>query len=243
MIDRATLLLVEDDPVVRTFLADNLTADGYEMLVADTARDALRALEFHRPDLAIVDLRLPDGSGLDLLRRVRDADGISSRLDPTLPLIVLTGSAGELDRIRGFELGADDYVAKPFAYSELKLRIGAVLRRTHERLNRGLLRVGELEIDPAARVATLRGRRLPLATKEFALLRALATAPTTVFTKEELLREIWGYRSPGQTRTLDAHACRVRRKLARHGDRFIVNVWGVGYRLVDGPVAGEEAAA
>jgi DNA-binding response OmpR family regulator len=233
--DRATLLLVEDDPLTRSFLADNLTADGYELLVCGTVRDALRALEYHRPDLAVIDVRLPDGSGLDVIRRVREADGVGSRLDPTLPVVVLSGCAGDVDRIRGFELGADDYVSKPFGYPELRLRIGAVLRRTHERLQRGRLRVGELEIDPASRIATLRGRSIPLAAKEYALLRTLATAPTRVFTKEELLRDVWGFRSQGQTRTLDSHACRVRRKLARDGDRFVVNVWGVGYRLIDGP--------
>jgi DNA-binding response OmpR family regulator len=234
--DRATLVLVEDDPVTRSFLADNLTADGYELLVCGTARDALRALEYHRPDLAVVDVRLPDGSGLDLIRRVRDADGIGSRLDPELPVVVLSGCADDVDRVRGFELGADDYVAKPFAYTELRLRIAAVLRRTCERTQHGRLRVGELEIDPAARIATLRGRRVPLAAKEYALLRTLASAPTRVFTKEELLRDVWGFRAHGRTRTLDSHACRVRRKLARDGDRFVVNVWGVGYRLIDGPV-------
>src|SRR4051812_39329006 len=113
--DPATLLLVEDDPLVRTFLADNLTADGYELLVADTVRDALRALEYKQPDLAIVDLGLPDGSGLELVRRVRAADGIASRLDPALPLLILSGRSGELDRVRGFERGADDFVGKPFA--------------------------------------------------------------------------------------------------------------------------------
>jgi DNA-binding response OmpR family regulator len=234
--DRATLLLVEDDPVVRTFLADNLTADGYELLVADNVRDALRALEYKRPDLAVIDIRLPDGSGLELIRQVRAADGIASRLDPTLPLVILSGCAADLDRVRGFEFGADDYVPKPFSYGELRLRIAAVLRRTQERVHRGRMRVGALEIDPAARIATLRGERLDLAAKEFALLRALAAAPTRVFTKEELLRDVWGYRSNGHTRTLDSHACRVRRKLGRDGDRFVVNVWGVGYRLVDGPV-------
>jgi DNA-binding response OmpR family regulator len=235
--DRATLLLVEDDPVVRTFLADNLTADGYELLVAETLRDALRVLEYKRPDLAVIDLRLPDGSGLELIRQVREADGIASRLDPTLPLVILSGCAAELDRVRGFEYGADDYVAKPFGYGELRLRIAAVLRRTLDRVHRGRIRVGALEIDPAAHMATLRGEPVELAAKEFALLKALASAPTRVFTKEELLRDVWGFRAQGQTRTLDSHACRVRRKLARDGDRFIVNVWGIGYRLVDGAVA------
>src|SRR3954452_16806626 len=103
--DRATLLLVEDDPLIRSFLADNLTADGYELLVCGTVRDELRALEYQRPDLAVVDVKLPDGSGLDLIRRVRDADGIGSRLDPTLPVVVLSGCAADVDRVRGLELG------------------------------------------------------------------------------------------------------------------------------------------
>jgi DNA-binding response OmpR family regulator len=232
---------VEDDPVLTTFLADNLTADGFELVLADCLRDGLRELEFRRPDLAIVDLGLPDGSGLELLAQVRQADRIASRLDPSLPLIVLTGRASELDRVRGFERGADDFVPKPFSYSELRLRIGAVLRRTREHSGHGRLRAGELELDPVAREVRLRGRRVDLSQKEFALLQALAADPTRVFTKEELLRDVWGFRSLGTTRTLDSHACRLRQKLGGEGDRFVVNVWGVGYRLVDGPVL--EAAA
>jgi DNA-binding response OmpR family regulator len=231
-----TLLLVEDDPVIRTFLADNLTADGYELLVADCVRDGLRLLELFAPDLLVLDLGLPDGSGLEVIRRVRSADGVASRLDPAVPVIVLSASAGELDRVRGFEKGADDYVCKPFAYGELRLRIAAILRRARVRQLRGRMRVGTLEIDPAARAASVRGRRIELAAKEFALLRTLASAPTRVFTKEELLRDVWGFRSIGHTRTLDSHACRLRTKLRVEGDEFIVNVWGVGYRLVDGPL-------
>ena len=240
--ETASILLVEDDPIVRTFLADNLTADGYALLVAGTVREALRLLENERPDLAVIDLRLPDGSGLELIRRVREADGIASRLDPSLPLVILSGCSGELDRVRGFERGADDYVVKPFAYGELRLRIAAVLRRTHERPHRGRMRVGALEIDRAGREARVGGRRVELSAKEFALLVALASEPTRVFSKEELLRDVWGFRSMGATRTLDSHACRLRQKLARSGERFVVNVWGVGYRLVDGPVDAEPVA-
>jgi DNA-binding response OmpR family regulator len=239
---RPTILLVEDDPVLRTFLADHLTADGYELLLAETLHDGLRELERRRPDLAVVDLGLPDGSGLELIARVREADGVVSRLDPSLPLVVLSGRSGELDRVRGFERGADDFVGKPFSYGELRLRIAALLRRSYERPGRGRLRVGQLEIDPAARDVRLRGRRIVLSQKEFALLRALAAHPTRVLTKEELLRDVWGFRSLGTTRTLDSHACRLRQKLGAEGDRFVVNVWGVGYRLVDGPVETELAA-
>ena len=132
-------------------------------------------------------------------------------------------------------------VGKPFSYGELRLRLAAMLRRTNERSGRGRLCVGALELDPAARDVRLRGRRVDLSQKEFALLRALMADPTRVMTKEELLRDVWGFRSLGTTRTLDSHACRLRNKLGIEGDLFVVNVWGVGYRLVDGPVL-EEAA-
>jgi DNA-binding response OmpR family regulator len=235
------LLLVEDDPLLGTFLADNLAADGYELAVAETLRDGLREVEYKRPELAIVDIALPDGSGLDLIARVREADGLA-RLDPLLPVIVLSGRSGELERVRAFERGADDFVAKPFSYPELRHRVAAVLRRAQGRRAEGRLRVGELELDPASREVRLRGRSIHLSQKEFALLRALAGEPTRVLTKEELLRDVWGFRSLGTTRTLDSHACRLRQKLGAQGDHFVVNVWGVGYRLVDGPVR-EEAAA
>src|SRR6476659_8104807 len=113
--DAATILVVEDDAATRTFLADNLTADGYELLVADTAEHGLHLLETKFPDLVLVDIGLPDASGFEVLRRVREADGIASRLDPSTPLVLLTGRDGELDRVRGFERGADDYICKPIA--------------------------------------------------------------------------------------------------------------------------------
>jgi DNA-binding response OmpR family regulator len=233
----ATILVVEDDAATRTYLADNLTADGYELLVAGTAPDALTLMETRFPDLAIVDLGLPGPSGLDLLAAVRGADGVASRLDPGLPILVLSGRTDELDRLRGFERGCDDYVTKPFGYPELRARVRALLRRGDRRGRSGRLRVGDLEVDTLARSVRLHGRSVPVSQKEFALLRALASEPTRVFTKEELLRTIWGFRARGTTRTLDSHACRLRNKLGAHGDHFVVNVWGVGYRLVDGPGA------
>jgi DNA-binding response OmpR family regulator len=236
--DPPRILLVEDDPALSSFLLDNLHADGFAPLLAPTMADGLRLLEFKHPDLVLVDLGLPDGSGLDLIAQVRAADGIATRLDPATPLVVLTGRADEIDRLRGFEKGADDYVVKPFSYAELRLRLLAVLRRTRLRRRGGRLRVGELEIDPASRDVWLRGELVALSGKEFALLRALAAEPTRVFTKQELLRDVWGFRSLGTTRTLDSHACRLRRKL---GGAFVVNVWGVGYRLVDA-MSAERAA-
>ena len=233
--DASTILVVEDDDATRTFLADNLTADGFELLVADCARDGLRLMETKFPDLVLVDVGLPDASGFELLRRVREADGVASRIDPRTPIVLISGRASELDRVRGFERGCDDYVCKPFSYPELRGRVSALLRRVNGRRSLGRLRVGDLEVDPPSREVRLRGARIDLSQKEFALLRTLASDPARVFTKDELLRSIWGFRTRGTTRTLDSHACRLRQKLAAHGDRFVVNVWGVGYRLVDAP--------
>jgi DNA-binding response OmpR family regulator len=231
----ATILLVEDHRPTRTFLADNLSVDGYELLEADCAVDGERMLTTRFPDLAIIDLGLPDHDGLDLIRRVRGVDR-ASRIDPEMPLLVLSGRTGELDRLRGFERGADDYVTKPFSYPELHARVVALLRRTRRRPGCGRLRIGPLELDPLARQVWVHGESVALSKKEFALLRALAAEPTRVFTREELLRGVWGFKAPGATRTLDSHASRLRGKLAKHGEKFIVNVWGVGYRLVDGTI-------
>ena len=126
----ATILVIEDHRATRTFLADNLAADGYELLEAETAAEARHLMETKFPDLAIVDLGLPDQDGLELLRDVRETDRIAGRLDPDLPLLVLTGRAGDLDRLRGFDSGADDYLSKPFSYQELRARVLALLRRS-----------------------------------------------------------------------------------------------------------------
>jgi DNA-binding response OmpR family regulator len=186
------------------------------------------------PDLAIIDLGLPDRDGLELVREVRAADRVADRADPDMPMLILSGRTGELSRLRGFERGADDYVVKPFSYPELHARVVALLRRHQGRPRSGRIRLGPLEIDVLSRHVSLDGSVLSLSKKEFALLRALASDPTRVFTREELLRSVWGFRTLGETRTLDSHACRLRRKLNTGPTKFVVNVWGVGYRLVDG---------
>ncbi len=234
----ATILIIEDHVATRRFLADNLSADGYEPLEADTARHGRRLMDGRSPDLAIIDLGLPDRDGLELLREVRQSHALVSRIDPDLPVLVLSGRATELDRLRGFERGADDYLTKPFSYPELRGRIGALLRRSRRGGSRGRLQVGPLEINPLGREVWLAGEPIHLSKKEFALLRALAEEPSRVFTREELLRDVWGYRSLGTTRTLDSHASRLRKKLSVGGSAFVVNVWGVGYRLIDGVVGG-----
>jgi DNA-binding response OmpR family regulator len=231
-----TVLVVEDNRATRSFLVENLIADGFAPLEAATVAEAAEALELTFPDLAIIDLGLPDGDGIELLRLVRETDRAAARIDPDLPLMVLSGRAGDLERLRGFERGCDDYVVKPFSYQELRARIEALLRRTRYRPRLGRLKVGRLEIDPLSRQVWLAGESLALSKKEFALLRALAADPIRVFTREELLRGVWGFRTLGATRTLDSHAYRLRKKINADGDKFIVNVWGVGYRLLDGHV-------
>jgi DNA-binding response OmpR family regulator len=228
-----TIIVVEDDDATRTFLADNLQADSYEVVGAASARQALNLLEVKDCDLMLLDVMLPDASGFEVCRRLREADGLAQRIDPELPVIMLTGRASDTDRVRGFARGADDYVIKPFHYPEVAARIDAVLRRSRDRRGQGVLQVGELRIDPVGREVALGERKIELSAKEFALLRTLATEPTRVFTKEELLRDVWGFKLMGSTRTLDSHASRLRRKLAPSGRRWVINVWGVGYRLTD----------
>jgi DNA-binding response OmpR family regulator len=243
-----TVLLVDDDPLLRGFLADNLIADGFAVSSADSLAEALRRVELAPPDVVVLDVGLPDGSGLELVSRVRASGRAGTRMDPALPVLVLSGRGEEVDRVRGFDRGADDYVVKPFSYPELRRRIEALLRRAGERERSGVVRIGELEIDPVCRDVRVAGERVVVSQKEFALLLALSAQPTRVFTKEELLRDVWGYRSMGRTRTLDSHACRLRAKLAAAGGQYVVNVWGVGYRLVDGrpgvpPATGRGALA
>ncbi|MBA3264003.1 MAG: response regulator transcription factor [Thermoleophilaceae bacterium] len=233
MDEQPLILVVEDDEATRGFLVENLVADGFRAAGAASAAEALRAIEVRRPALVLLDLRLEAGSGLDVLDRLRSADGLASRLDPDLPVIVLTGRSGEADRVRSFARGADDHLNKPFLYAELLARVRAVLRRAEGRRARGVMRVGELTLDPSTRAVRLAGRRVELAAKEFALLQALAEQPTRVYGKQELLRDVWGYLSAGNTRTLDAHACRLRKKLRPSARPWIVNVRGVGYKLTE----------
>jgi DNA-binding response OmpR family regulator len=229
MASARTILLAEEDPATAGFLADNLIADGYRVLVADDKPAALELLEEQRPDLVLCDV---NGDTLHLIDAVRGSDGLASKIAPDTPLIVLSAHADELSRVRYFDRGGDDVIAKPFSYIELRARIGALLRRSCERRT-DRLRVGAITIDPASRQVRVGETPVELSRIEFALLRTLAAEPTRVFTKHELLRDVWGFRCHARTRTLDSHACRLRAKLSAAGDRrWIENVWGVGYRLV-----------
>jgi DNA-binding response OmpR family regulator len=229
----AQVVVCEDDTATLELLCDHLAADRFGALPAPTASDALRLCRYNQPDLLLLDLALPDASGLDVLREIREADGADARFDPKLPVIVLTGRGADAERVRGLECGADDYLVKPFHYPELRARINAILRRRSGRHD-GPRRVGDLVVDSARRRVWVEGRDVSLSNKEFSLLRVLVSDPIRVFSKQELLEEVWGFRTSAQTRTLDSHASRLRRKLDPEHSRYVINCWGVGYRLVDG---------
>jgi DNA-binding response OmpR family regulator len=231
----ATVVVCEDDEPTRELLCDHLSADRYRAMPAPSASDALRLCGYNHPDLLLLDLILPDAPGIDVLRQIRGAEGATDRLDPELPVIVVSGRCSETDRVRGFQAGADDYLQKPFHYPELVARIAALLRRRRGR-REGLLRVGDLVVDPVTRRVEVAGREVELANKEFSLLRALASEPRRVFTKHELLRDVWGFKSMGRTRTLDSHASRLRRKLDPDGSRYVFNCWGVPQRHLFEPI-------
>jgi DNA-binding response OmpR family regulator len=229
----ATVVVCEDDATTLELLCDHLSADRFEALPAPSASDALRLCRYKQPDLLLLDLALPDASGLDVLREIRESDGPDARFDPGLPVIVLSGRGADAERVRGLEFGADDYLVKPFHYPELRARVNSVLRRRQGR-REGPRRVGDLVVDPARRRVQVEGREVALSNKEYCLLRVLISDPIRVFSKKELLEEVWGYRTTAQTRTLDSHASRLRRKLDPESARYVINCWGVGYRLIDG---------
>jgi DNA-binding response OmpR family regulator len=231
--EQKTVLVIEDDAATAAFLGDNLRADGYGVHVASSLREGLRAVELREPDLVLLDLMLGESSGLELLDLVRGADGVAARVDRDLPVIVLSGRGSEVERLRGFRRGADDYLVKPFSYPELVARIQALLRRSTGRTLRGRIRIGDLRIDPVGRQVVLGATPVHLSAREFDLLHALARDPMRVHTKRELLRDVWGYAASAASRTVDTHACRLRRKLAGGERPLVVTVRGVGYRLLE----------
>ena len=230
----AALLLAEPEHETRSYLEHHLRCDGFDVVGVDAGRDARELLERARPDLVLLGADLADEPGLEVCRRLRAGEPGRS-WNREVPVIVLGEEhADATDRVRAFDGGCDDVVDRPFAYEELRARIRAVLRRSARAEGDGeVIDARGLVVDRRTRTVRAAGRRVDLSTKEFELLLALASDPERVFTKDELLREVWGFRSLVRTRTVDSHASRVRRKLAAVSDTpYVVNVWGIGYRLL-----------
>ena len=213
----SAVLLAESEEATRSFLERHLAQDGFEVVGVPDG-EALELIERMCPDLVLIG----DPEGLELCRRLRERD-------PEVPVILLGAQESDpVDRVRAFDRGCDDYLDRPFHYDELVARIRAVLRRVAPPEFERMV-AGEIVIDRPTRRVTVAGQRVLLPTKEYELLLKLASDPQRVFTKDELLRDVWGFRSTGRTRTLDSHASRLRRRL---GGDYVRNVWGVGYCLL-----------
>jgi DNA-binding response OmpR family regulator len=217
-----TILLVEDESDIASVVRAYLERDGFRVVWAARGTEGLQALEQHDVRLAILDLRLPDTDGFDLCRAIRSTS--------SLPVVMLTARDEEVDRITGLELGADDYVTKPFSPRELVARVRAVLRRAEPESDEDRLLAGDVVLDRRARVAEVAGTEVELTVREFDLLWHLAERPGVVLTRERILDRVWGISFPGGTRTVDVHVGQLRRKLDRPD--LIRTVRGAGYKLV-----------
>jgi DNA-binding response OmpR family regulator len=222
-----TILVVDDAPDIRRLTSDYLTHAGFRVLTAGTVEAALRIARTERPDLLVLDLGLPDGDGLDVARAIRRTS--------SMPIVMLTARTDEADTIVGLELGADDYITKPFSPRELVARIRAVLRRADAGAAEDLLRVGDLELDLGRMLVTVVGRRVELTPTEFQLLAAMARQPGRVFTRAQLLDAVHGVAFDSYERAIDAHVKNIRRKLEPdpRSPRYLLTVFGVGYRLAE----------
>jgi two-component system, OmpR family, alkaline phosphatase synthesis response regulator PhoP len=220
------VLIAEDDPDIAALVRHSLEKAGYRAEVVDSGRRALDAIAGRRPDLLILDLMLPEVGGLDVCRIVRSRSETAA-----LPIIMVTARGEETDRIVGLELGADDYVTKPFSPNELVARVGALLRRSGRTAAAdSRLRHGPVELDRERHVVTLEGAPVQLTAKEFKLLEYLMLHRGRVLSRDVLLTDVWGYQYTGGTRTVDVHVRRLREKLPVLGDA-IVTVKQFGYKL------------
>ena len=232
MRDSSTILLVDDEDSVQKLLTYPLERDGFRVVQARDGEQALRLFEDQRIDLVVLDLMLPKVDGLEVCKRLRAGSDV--------PIIMLTARGEELDKVLGLELGADDYITKPFSIREFRSRVRALLRRASLARDSGpregeVIEAGQLRIDPARRTVELAGEPVQLTYVEFELLRALAAEPARVFTREMLLRALWGDSAYRESRTIDVHIRHLREKLERDASEpeYILTVRGVGYRFRD----------
>jgi len=220
-----TILLVDDEPSIVSLVKMYLERDGYHVEAVSDGLAAIEAVEKLRPVLLVLDVMLPGADGFEVCRRLRNAGN-------QVPIIMLTARDEDIDKILGLELGADDYLTKPFNPRELLARVKAILRRLDRPLDADTapLRSGDLSIDPARREVTLNGQLINLRTQEFDLLLCLIAQPGRVFTREQLLEKAWGFDFYGQTRTVDVHIAQLRKHLSGSAVK-IETVTGVGYKL------------
>lgn len=221
-----TILVIEDERDLLDLVAFNLEREGYRVLTALDGKDGLETARTRSPDLIILDLMLPGIMGTDICRILKNSDKTSN-----IPIIMLTAKGEEIDRVVGFEVGADDYVVKPFSNRELMLRIRAILRRSEPEVNdEKILRIGQITIDTGRHVVTSAGEDVVLTTTEYKLLLNLAERLGRVQNRDLLLKNVWGYNYIGDTRTVDTHITRLRTKLGSAGD-MIKTVRGFGYKM------------
>ena len=224
----ALVMVIEDEKEIRDLVRYNLEREGYRVAAADDGEKGLSQIFASRPDLLVLDLMLPGRNGLEILREVR-----GEPLTRDLPVLVLTARSAEMDKLLGFDHGADDYLTKPFSPRELLARVQALLRRAQPAPTGATVTSGELMLDVSGREATFRGRKLTLTPREFDLLAFFVRHPGRVLVRDELLRKVWGYDYVGETRTVDVHVRRLRAKLGDKG-KLIQTVTGSGYKFVAG---------
>ncbi|HEX4745482.1 MAG TPA: response regulator transcription factor [Gaiellaceae bacterium] len=221
----SAVLVADPEPETREYLGRQLADDGFAVLGAARRSEALELVETARPDLVLL-------GELDLCLRLRRGEP-GRTWDRNVPVIVLAAGSDPVERVRALERGADDALGRPFAYDELLARIRALIRRTSAAAEDRIV-AGDLVIDRPTRRVSVRDIPVDLSAKEFELVSKLASEPYRVWTKADLLRDVWGFKAIGRTRTLESHASRVRKKLCLSPeDRFVVNVWGVGYRMLE----------
>lgn len=219
------ILVVEDEPSLLETIARQLSKDGQTVVTSATAEDAIKQFRLQRPDLIVLDVMLPGRSGFELSRTIRG--------ESKVPILFLSARASDADRLKGFEVGGDDYLTKPFNLQELSARVRAILRRSKPVTETKPVNVGSLRVDPERHEVWIRERRLDLTPKEFALLYFLASNPGKVFTREALLDRIWGPEAYVTPRTVDVHISWLRKLVETNEDSpKIITVRGIGYKIV-----------